>query len=98
MLGKASLIGNQLGVEMKWKLFTSDERVQRPVPSSFEFESRHIAMSAAYLCCTHMLDMSVLCIEGPNGERIEEPEIQAWCLKKAGLDSGDLQLMAGLMA
>jgi hypothetical protein len=55
-------------------------------------------MSAAYLCCTHMLDMSVLCIEGPNGERIEEPEIQAWCLKKAGLDSGDLQLMAGLTA
>jgi hypothetical protein len=80
---------------MNWKLFTSNESVPEPVLQSFDFESKHVAMTAAYLCCAHMLHMNVQYIEGPNGERIGESEIQAWCLRKAGENSGDLRERAG---
>jgi hypothetical protein len=65
---------------MIWKLTTADDK--EPVLYTDEFKSKEEALGAAFEYCTFMLYRKVLRIEGPGGERIEEPEISDWCRKE----------------
>ena len=63
---------------MNWKLHTRDEG-HRPAAEGFHtLESKEAALDRA--CdLKSLVHIKVLFIEGPNGERIEHPEIESWC-------------------
>jgi hypothetical protein len=67
---------------MKWKLWTRNENIRPAVVASEEHDSRDKALEAA---CDRMKQrhVKVLHIEGPNGQRIEYPEIEKWCKARA---------------
>jgi hypothetical protein len=67
---------------MSWRLKTEDEKVDKPLSYTDEFTSKEEALNTAYEYCTLVLYRRVLHIEGPNGERIEQPEIAEWCSKE----------------
>jgi hypothetical protein len=68
---------------MKWKLFTRDETVSPPVEGSGQHDSKDAALDRACDIIRHQRHVKVLYIEGPNGERIEYAEIEAWCKERA---------------
>jgi hypothetical protein len=57
-----------------WKLY----RVQPRSLMSFSYPSRHRALLGAYDLDGSWRELA-LYIEAPNGERIEQPEINRWC-------------------
>ena len=61
-------------MEEKWKLY----RVQPRSLMSFSYPSREDALLGAYDLDGSWRE-SALYIEAPNGERIEQPEINRWC-------------------
>ena len=61
-------------MEEKWKLY----RVQLRSLMSFSYPSRERALLGAYNLDGSWRELA-LYIEAPNGERIEQPEINRWC-------------------
>lgn len=74
---------------MKWKLYTRNENIKPITEGSEPFDSKEAAMAAA---CNRMplpTHVSIVRIEGPNGERIESKEIVEWCKEKANHEKTD---------
>jgi hypothetical protein len=63
---------------MNWKLHTRDEGHSPAVEGFHTLDSKEDALDRA---CDLMrqVHIKVLFIEGPNGERIEHPQIESWC-------------------
>jgi len=79
---------NQQVITVKWKLYTRDEDRRPPVvgPEIKQHDLKTDALEEAWQLMygpTRQPHTKVLYIEGPNGERIEAGEIEAWCKDRA---------------
>jgi len=61
-----------------WKLLIRHENVGPPLALSSEHDTKEAALRDACLARKDV-HLKILYIEGPNGEQIELPEIEAWC-------------------
>ncbi len=73
---------------VKWKLYTRDEDRRPPVvgPEIKQHDLKTDALEEAWQLMHSPIRQphtKVLYIEGPNGERIEAGEIEAWCKDRA---------------
>jgi len=64
---------------MNWKLYTRDEGHSPALEGSLTLDSKEAALDRACDTLMRQFQVKVLFIEGPNGERIESPQIESWC-------------------
>jgi hypothetical protein len=67
------------GICVNWKLHTRDEGHIPALDGFHTLDSKEAALDRACDTLMHQLHVKVLFIEGPNGERIERPQIESWC-------------------
>ena len=77
---------------MAWKLHLRNENYRGPAETRAGYVSRTDALKGAYLLIIHpSLGKKPVLIEGPDGQRIDEDAIDAWCREYgagAGLATG----------
>ena len=65
---------------MGWKLQIRNNNFREPTETCTDYVSRNKALEAAYnLIIRPSLRKKPLLIEGPDGQRIEQDAIDAWC-------------------
>jgi hypothetical protein len=64
---------------MKWKFDPRDGGHSPHLVAWSDHDSKETTLDRSCDTRRHQLRVKVLFIEGPNGERIENPEIEKWC-------------------